>query len=146
MASEEARKRAAAPGDTSPMQYRDDLIQREVPLFADQGEDLLRILLQGGSAPAPGHWFANPIFAKALQPADRRTGTDLVLFGRLTSRSSCFNKVNYAYSQLTKGTVRTLPSPPANQCVRLAPSEPLGNPDSLRSGRAVEGWSGAKSQ
>ena len=41
MASEEARKRAAAPGDTSPMQDRDDLIQRKVPLFADQGEDLL---------------------------------------------------------------------------------------------------------
>ena len=41
MASEEARKRAAAPGDTSAMQYRDDLIQREVPLFADQDEDLL---------------------------------------------------------------------------------------------------------
>jgi len=30
-----------------------------------------------------------------------------------------------------------LPSPPANQCVRLAPSESFGNPDSLRSGRAV---------
>ena len=35
------------------------------------------------------------------------------------------------------GMVRALPSPPPNQCVRLAPSEPLGNPDSLRSGRAV---------
>src|SRR6201987_1507927 len=46
MASEEARKRAATRGDTSPMQDRDDLIQRKVPLFADQGEDLLRILLQ----------------------------------------------------------------------------------------------------
>ena len=28
-------------------------------------------------------------------------------------------------------------SPPANQCVRLAPPACLGNPDSLRSGRAV---------
>ena len=84
------------------MQYRDDLIQCQVRLLADQGEDLLRILLQGGSAPATGHWFANPIFAKALHPADRRTGADLELFGRLTSRSSCFNKVNYAYSQLTR--------------------------------------------
>jgi hypothetical protein len=84
------------------MQYRDDLIQCQVRLLADQGEDLLRVLLQGGSAPATGHWFANPIFAKALHPADRRTGADLELFGRLTSRSSCFNKVNYAYSQLTR--------------------------------------------
>ena len=84
------------------MQDRDDLIQCKVPLFADQGEDLLRILLQGGSAPATGHWFANSIFAKALHPADCRTGTDVELFARLTSRSSGFNKVNYAYSQLTR--------------------------------------------
>src|SRR5215467_11215870 len=49
LASEEAR-RAAAPGDTSSMQYRNDLIQRKVPLLADQGEDLHRILLQRGSA------------------------------------------------------------------------------------------------
>ena len=109
MASEEAGKRAAAAGDPSPMQHRDDLIQCKVPLFADQGEDLLRILLQGGSAPATGRWFANPIFVKALPPADCRTGTDLELFARLTSRSSGFNKVNYPYPQ----------------------------PDSLRLGRAV---------
>jgi hypothetical protein len=32
-----------------------------------------------------------------------------------------------------------LSSPPANQCVRLAPSEAFGNADSLRSGRAVNG-------
>src|SRR5262245_41531940 len=102
MAGEEARKRAAAPGDTSPTQYRDNLFQRKVLLFADQGEDLLRIILQGGSAPARRHGFAKPIFAKALHPADRRTGADLELFGRLTSRSSCFNIVNYAYSQLTR--------------------------------------------
>src|SRR5271166_4965033 len=120
MASEEARKRAAAPGDTSPMQDRDDLIQCKVPLFADQGEDLLRILLQGGSAPATGHWFANPIFVKALHPADRRTGTDLELFSRLTSRSSCFNKVNYAYSQLTR--VRSAHCPASGESMRYTRS------------------------
>src|SRR5262245_55959603 len=74
MASEEARKRAAAPENASPMQYRDDLIQCPVRLLADQGEDLLRIFLQGGSAPATEHWFAHSFFAKALHPADRRTG------------------------------------------------------------------------
>src|SRR4029453_556402 len=102
MASEEPRKRAAASGDTSPMQYRNDLIQRKGPLVADQGEDLLRICLQRGSAAATGHWFTNPIFAKALHPADRRTGADLQLFSRLTSRSSFFNKANYPHSQLTR--------------------------------------------
>src|SRR5215472_9930390 len=54
VASEEARRRAAAPWDTSPMQYRDDLIQRKVPLFAAQGEDLPRILLQGEVLPPRG--------------------------------------------------------------------------------------------
>src|SRR5262249_21963011 len=76
--------------------------QRKVPLLADQGEDLLRICLQRGSAAATGHWFTNPIFAKALHPADRRTGADLQLFSRLTSRSSFFNKANYPHSQLTR--------------------------------------------
>src|SRR5215831_11857887 len=61
MAREEPRKRAAAPGDTPLMQYRDDLIQCQVRLLADQGENLPRIVLQGGSAPSTGHWFANPI-------------------------------------------------------------------------------------
>jgi len=42
------------------------------------------------------------MFVKALNPADCRTGTDMELFARLTSRSSGFNKVNYAYSQLTR--------------------------------------------
>src|SRR5215475_11637069 len=85
MASEETRQCAAACRDTSLTQYRNELIQRKVPLFADQGEDLPRILPQGGSAPARRRWFANPIFVKALHPEDRRTGTDMVLFGHLTS-------------------------------------------------------------
>src|SRR5215472_11951478 len=128
MASEETRQCAAACRDTSLTQYRNELIQRKVLLFADQGEDLPRILLQGGSAPARGRWFANPIFMKALHPADRRTGTDLVLFGRLTSRSPCFNKVNYAYSQLTR--VRS-PHCPALQRINALDSllrSPLGIP------------------
>src|SRR5215469_10610828 len=128
MASEETRQCAAACRDTSLTQYRNELIQRKVPLFADQGEDLPRILLQGGSAPARRRWFANPIFVKALHPADRRTGTDLELFGRLTSRSPCFNKVNYAYSQLTR--VRS-PHCPALQRINALDSlfrSPLGIP------------------
>jgi hypothetical protein len=117
------------------MQYRDDLIQCQVRLLADQGEDLLRILLQGGSAPATGHWFANPIFAKALHPADRRTGTDLELFGRLTSRSSCFNKVNYAYSQLTRVRSAHCPALRGINALDSLLRGPLGIP--IHSGRDV---------
>src|SRR3974377_724196 len=102
MASEESRKRTAAPGNTSLMQDRNDLIQRKVRLLADKCDDLLRILLQRRSTPATGHWFANPIVAKALHPADRRTGADPLLFGRLTSRSSFFHKLNYPNPNLTR--------------------------------------------
>src|SRR6516225_7381439 len=66
MAREKARKRAAASGDTLPMQDRNDLIQRKVPLLANQGEDLLRIFLQRRRAPATGHWFANPVCTQRI--------------------------------------------------------------------------------
>src|SRR6476646_2557043 len=72
VASEQARKRAATRGDTSPMQYRDDLIQRKVPLFADQGKDLLRILLQGGSAPATRQRIAELALTWSCSAASRR--------------------------------------------------------------------------
>jgi hypothetical protein len=38
MASEETRQRAAAPADTSLVQYRNDFFQREVRLLAVKGE------------------------------------------------------------------------------------------------------------
>src|SRR5204863_7317018 len=76
--------------------------QREIGMRADQGADLLRIPLQRRSAPPTRHCFASPIFAKALHPADCRTGADLKLFGGFTSRSSCLHEVNYANPQLTR--------------------------------------------
>src|SRR5215475_16100434 len=85
------------------------------------------MLLQEGSASATGHWFANPIFAKALHPADRRTSTDLELFGRLTSRSSGFNKVNYAYSQLTRVRSAHCPALPRINALDSLLRGPLGS-------------------
>src|SRR5215831_6110438 len=49
MPCEESRQCAAARQDTSFAQDRNELIQRQVPLLADHGEDLLRIFLQGGA-------------------------------------------------------------------------------------------------
>src|SRR5215831_7023603 len=102
MASEESRQCAAACRDTSLTQDRNELIQRKVPLLADQGENLLRILLQRGHAPSTGHRFECPIFAKALQPADRRARADLEVFGSITSRSPCVHELNHAYSQVSR--------------------------------------------
>jgi hypothetical protein len=103
MASEESRQCAAARRDPPLTQYRNELIQSKVPLLADKSENPPRILLQRGRAPSTGHWFARPIFAKALQPADRGTRADLKVFGSATSGSSCFHKLNLI--------TRTLKSP-----------------------------------
>jgi len=82
------------------MKRRNHLIEREVPSRADQGEDLRRIFLQWRSASSAPHGFAGSIIAKALHPANRRTGANLELFGRVTSRCSSFHEVNDAHSQL----------------------------------------------
>src|SRR5215471_15195018 len=100
MASEESRQCAAARRDTPLTQNRNELIQRQVPLLADHGEDLLRIFLQRGRAPSTGHRFARSVFAKALHPADRGTRADLKVFGSLTSGGPCFYKLNHASSQV----------------------------------------------
>src|SRR6516165_1832243 len=84
VASEEARKRAAASGDTAPMQCRNDLIQGKVPLLPDHGEDLLRVFLQRGSAPATRYWFANP--------SSRKRCTQRIAELALTSNSSAASR------------------------------------------------------
>src|SRR6516225_5510640 len=102
MASEESRQCAAARRDTPLTQDRNELIQRKVPLLADKSKNLLRILLQRGSAPAAGHRFRRPIFPKALQPADRGTRADLKVFGSVTSGSHCHHKLDHANSQVPR--------------------------------------------
>src|SRR5204863_9534573 len=102
MASKKSRQRATASWNAPFVQCRSDLIQREVWMLADQGADLLRIPLQRRRAPSARHRFGSPLVAQALHPADCRTGADLKLFGRFTSRSSCLDEVNYANPQLTR--------------------------------------------
>jgi hypothetical protein len=102
MASQESRQCAAARRDTSLMKYRNELIQRKVPLLADKGENLRRILLQRGGAPSTGYRLGRPIFAKALQPADCGTRADLEVFGSITSGSSCLDELDHANSQVPR--------------------------------------------
>ena len=137
MASKKSRQRAAAPWNAPLVQCRSDLIQREVWMLADQGQDLLRMLLQRRSAPSTRHWFGSPVFVKTLHPADCRTGADLKLFGRFTSRSSCLDEVNYANPQLTRIRSPHWLALRRINALELAQSALLGNPDSIRPGRAV---------
>src|SRR5580692_7028118 len=100
--SEKSGQRAAAAWDTPLVKRRNDLIQREVRLLADEREDLPRVLLQWRSTPSTGHGFGSAVFTKALHPPDRRTDADIKLFGRLPSGCSFFHKVDDARSQLTR--------------------------------------------
>src|ERR1700680_3361917 len=102
MASEKSGQRAAAAWDTPLVKRRNDLIQREVRLLADEREDLPRVLLQWRSTPSTGHGFGSAVFTKALHPPDRRTDADIKLFCRLPSGCSFFHKVDDARSQLTR--------------------------------------------
>src|ERR1700737_4547191 len=66
MASKKSGQRAAAAWDTPLAKRRNDLIQREVRLLADEGEDLPRVLLQWRSTSSTEHGFGSPVFPKAL--------------------------------------------------------------------------------
>src|SRR5690349_5525432 len=79
-------------------------------------------------------------------PSSRKSCTQRIAELALTWNCSAASRRDPPPS--TKRITRTLSSPgygpriaqpPANQCVRLAPSEAFGNPDSLRLGRAVDG-------
>ena len=102
MTGEESRQCAAARRDPPLTKYRNELVQGKIPLLADKGENPLRMLLQRRRTPSMGHRFARPIFAKAVQPADRGTRADLKVFGSVTSGSSCFHKLNHANSQVRR--------------------------------------------
>src|SRR5215471_12446745 len=135
MASEETRQCAAACRDPSLTQDRNELIQRKVPLLADQGENLRRILLQRRRAPSTGHRLERSIFVKTLQRIAELA---------LTSKCSAASRRDPPAS--TNWITRILKSPgygprigqtPPDQCARLAPPANFGNPDSLRLERAV---------
>ncbi len=137
MASKEPRECAPASWNSPLVQGRNSLIQREVRLLTDEGEDPLRVLLQWRNTPSTGYWLAGPVVAKALHPPDRGTDADIELFGRFTSGSSSFHEANDLHSQLTRirsmhwSTLRRI------NALELAPPIRLGNPDLLRPGRAV---------
>jgi hypothetical protein len=102
MASEETGERAATSWDAPLVQRQNHLIQREVTLFADEGEDPLRVLLQWRNASSTGHWLTGPVVAKDLYPPNRGTDADVKLFGRFTSGSSSFHEANDSHSQITR--------------------------------------------
>src|SRR5229473_1388571 len=68
VASKEPGERTPASCDSPLVQRQNNLIQRQVRLLTDEGEDPLRVLLQWRSTPSTGHWLGSPVVAKALHP------------------------------------------------------------------------------
>jgi hypothetical protein len=84
VSSEKPPERGAAACDP-PLAHRGKhLIQRQIRLLRDQGEQPIRLLLQWRSASSVPLGRGASGIAPALQPFDRRTGADLKVFGSLT--------------------------------------------------------------
>src|SRR6202140_1888770 len=79
VAGEESGKRAWACRDSPLSQRQDHLIQREVRLLTNKGEDPLRVLLQWRCTSSTGHWLGSPVVAEALHPPDRGADADVEL-------------------------------------------------------------------
>src|ERR1700681_3438911 len=99
---EKSGKRASACRHSPLSQRQDHLIQREVRLVMNEGEDPLRVLLQWRCTPSTRHWLGSPVIAEALHPSDRGTDADVELVGCLTSGRSSFHEPNDSHSQFTR--------------------------------------------
>src|ERR1019366_2459480 len=91
VALEEAPDSSATAGYPSPAHLGNDLIQRQIRLRFDQSQQKLRVFLQRRDAPAPRLGRATASLAKAFNPDHRCTGTDIVIFGRLSPRTTAFD-------------------------------------------------------
>src|SRR5712672_1103520 len=94
MADEESGKGTSACRDSPLSQRQDHLIQREVRLLTNEGENPLRVLLQWRCTPAAGHGLGSPVVVEALHPPDRGADADVELVSRLTSGRSSFHEPN----------------------------------------------------
>src|SRR5258708_1732536 len=132
MTSEETPKRRTASTDSFLVHRRNDLIERQVRLLSNKGEDPFRVLLQRGDAPSAWLGPGRSVRFPALHPSNRRTRADLQLFGGLTPRRSRLHKSNDSHSHPTG--IRSAHGPPPGESMRIesVSGRPLAIPDSPR--------------
>src|SRR5665647_1021464 len=132
VSSEKSPERGAAAGDP-PLAHRDKhLVERQIRLFRDQGEQPIRPLLQWRSASSVWYGHGTSGIAPALKPFDRRTGADLKMFGSLAPRSTALNSCDDALSKFHRIRVwHCSTSKSGINANRLAHKQPLGNPSIL---------------
>src|SRR3989304_2635585 len=111
VALKEAPDRGATARNLVLAHRTDHLVQRQVRLPIDQSQQKPRLLLQWRGAPTPRLRGAATSLAKALHPNHRRTGADIVMFGRLTPRTTAFNPGNHALTHISRIGPRHHPAP-----------------------------------
>src|ERR1700694_619825 len=100
VSSEKPPERGAATGDPS-LAHRDKhLVERQIRLLHDQGEQPIRVLLQRRSASSARYGRGTSLVVPALQPFDRCTGADLKMFGSLAPRSTTLNSCDDSLTHL----------------------------------------------
>src|SRR5262245_18067470 len=99
------------------------------------------MLLQRRDASAPRFGRAAARLPKALDPDNRRAGTDLKLLRRLASRSSAFDLQNHALAHVSRIGLRHCPASQKRiNADRLSHPSPRENPpDSIGAEHALDG-------
>src|SRR6516225_9409520 len=113
-------------------------VQCQIRLLLNQAQQKIRILLQRGYTPAPRFRRAAARLAKALDPDNRRAGTDLNLFGCLAPRSSSFHFRNHALTHVRRIGLRHRPPPKSESMLIDSPIlRPTRRPDSIGTEHAL---------
>src|SRR5262245_20500016 len=102
VARKEAPPRGAAARNLVFAHRRNHLVQRQVRLLLDKTQQKIRVLLQRRDAATPWLGRAAARFAKALDPDNRRAGTDFKLLGRLAPRGAAFDLPNHPHPHVPR--------------------------------------------
>ena len=95
-------ERGAATRDAS-LAHRDKhLVQRQIRLLRDQGEQPIRLLLQRRSTSATRYGRGASVVVPAPQPFDRRTGADFKMFRSLAPQSTALNSCDDPFTHLSR--------------------------------------------
>src|SRR5882724_7329642 len=132
VSSEKPPERGAA-ACNSPLAHRGKhLIQRQIWLLRNQGEQPIRVLLQGRSASSARHRRGTSDVAPAPHPFDRRAGANLKVFGCLAPRRTALDLRDDALTHIRRIRVwHRSASHNRINASRLAHKQALGNPPIL---------------
>src|SRR5262249_2472068 len=137
---EEAPHRAAAARNLVPVHRQNRLVQGQVWPSRNQTQQKIYMLLQRRDAPAPRLSRTAARLPKALDPDNRRAGTDIKLLGRRAPRRPAFNFRNHSRPHVFRIGLRHRPASQnrinADRLSHPSPSENLL--DSIGTEHALE--------